>query len=41
VALKIAVVVGDGAEWVWNTADQLFPGAIQIVDLYRDSTSGN
>jgi hypothetical protein len=25
----------DGAEWIWNIADQHFPGAIQIVDLYH------
>jgi hypothetical protein len=29
------VVVGDGAEWIWNIANQQFPGAIQIVDLYH------
>jgi len=29
------VVMGDGAEWIWNNADQHFPGAIQIVDLYH------
>jgi len=29
------VVMGDGAEWIWNLAEQHFPGAIQIVDLYR------
>jgi len=23
--------MGDGAEWIWNVADQHFPGAIQIV----------
>ena len=28
------VVIGDGAVWIWNLADQHFPGAIQIVDLY-------
>ena len=27
--------MGDGAEWIWNLADQHFPGAIQIVDLYH------
>jgi len=27
------VVMGDGAEWIWNIAHQHFPGAIQIVDL--------
>jgi hypothetical protein len=29
------VVMGDGAEWIWNLAAQHFPGAIQIVDLYH------
>ena len=29
------VVLGDGAEWIWNIAQQQFPGAIQIVDLYH------
>jgi hypothetical protein len=29
------VVMGDGAEWIWNPADLHFPGAVQIVDLYH------
>jgi len=29
------VVMGDGAEWIWNLAGQHFPGAVQIVDLYH------
>jgi hypothetical protein len=29
------VVIGDGAVWIWNVADQHFPGTIQIVDLYH------
>lgn len=29
------VVLGDGAEWIWNLANQHFPGAIQIVDLFH------
>jgi hypothetical protein len=29
------VVIGDGAEWIWNLAADHFPGAIQIVDLYH------
>ena len=29
------VVLGDGAAWIWNLADDLFPGAIQIVDLFH------
>jgi hypothetical protein len=29
------VVMGDGSEWIWNQAQQHFPGAMQIVDLYH------
>jgi Uncharacterised protein family (UPF0236) len=29
------VFIGDGSEWIWNIADQHFPGAIQIVDLFH------
>ncbi len=29
------VIIGDGAEWIWNIAQQHFPGTIQIVDLYH------
>lgn len=29
------VVLGDGARWIWNVADELLPGAIQIVDLFH------
>jgi hypothetical protein len=32
---KKKVVIGDGAEWIWNLAEQHFPGAVQIVDLYH------
>jgi len=28
-------VIGDGAGWIWDLADQHFPSAIQIVDLYH------
>lgn len=31
----LRVVMGDGSHWIWNNADQHFPGAIQIVDLYH------
>ncbi len=27
--------MGDGSEWIWNQAQQHFPGATQIVDLYH------
>jgi len=29
------IVIGDGAVWIWNLANQHFPGAVQIVDLYH------
>jgi hypothetical protein len=28
-------VIGDGAPWIWNIADEQFYGAIQIIDLYH------
>jgi hypothetical protein len=32
---SIRVVMGDGSHWIWNIAEQHFPGALQIVDLYH------
>ena len=29
------VVLGDGAKWIWNLADQHFPDATQIVDRFH------
>ena len=29
------VVLGDGATWIWNFADEHFPNAVQIVDIYH------
>jgi hypothetical protein len=29
------VVIGDGAEWIWNIAKDHFPGAIPIVDRFH------
>lgn len=29
------IVLGDGAPWIWGIAEEHFPGAIQIVDLYH------
>jgi len=31
----LKVVLADGSIWIWNIADQHFPGAIQIVDIYH------
>jgi hypothetical protein len=33
--IRQLVVLGDGAVWIWNFADELFPAATQIVDLYH------
>jgi hypothetical protein len=32
---KKKVVLGDGAEWIWNIANQHFVAAIQIVDIWH------
>lgn len=32
---KKKVVLGDGAEWIWNLANQHFAGALQIVDVWH------
>jgi hypothetical protein len=29
------IFLGDGAKWIWGIADEHFPNAIQIVDLYH------
>src|ERR1700730_12945536 len=29
------VVLGDGAPWIWNIADEQFPDAVQIVDRFH------
>lgn len=29
------IVIGDGAPWIWNLAQDRYPQAIQIVDLYH------
>ena len=34
-ATTTAIVLGDGAPWIWHRADEHFPGAVQIVDLYH------
>jgi hypothetical protein len=33
--IRQLVMLGDGAVWIWNIADELFPAATQIVDLYH------
>jgi len=29
------VVIGDGAHWIWNLCEELFPDAIQVLDYYH------
>lgn len=29
------VVLGDGARWIWNLAGELFPDAVEVVDLFH------
>jgi len=32
---EATVVLGDGAPWIWNVADEILPGAVQILDWYH------
>lgn len=32
---KKLVFLGDGAPWIWKTAQELFPNAVQILDWYH------
>ena len=32
---ELQVVLGDGARWIWNLCSELFPDAVQIVDIYH------
>lgn len=32
---QLVIVLGDGAVWIWQLAEVLFPGAVCIVDLYH------
>lgn len=33
--IKEVVVVGDGAQWIWNMCEELFPDAVRILDFYH------
>lgn len=35
VPYKNKVIIADGATWIWNWADDNYPGAIQILDFYH------
>ena len=38
IADEEVVVIGDGAPWIWNLADEDFPGATEIVDYMHAKT---
>lgn len=29
------IIIGDGAKWIWNWAEDNYPGALQILDFYH------
>lgn len=35
VASRRVVVVGDGAKWIWNFAEEQFPNRVEILDYYH------
>ncbi len=35
--VKEVVIIGDGAAWIWNMTDELFPETIRILDYYHFS----
>lgn len=39
--IREVVVIGDGAQWIWNMCEELFPDAIQILDFYHLSENTN
>jgi len=32
---KEIVVIGDGAQWIWNMCEEIFPDAVTILDFYH------
>ena len=39
--IKEVVVIGDGAQWIWNMCEELFPDAVQILDFYHLSENAH
>lgn len=33
--IREVVVIGDGAQWIWNMCEELFPDAVQVLDFYH------
>lgn len=34
-SIKEVIVIGDGAQWIWNMCEEVFPDAVQILDYYH------
>ena len=32
---RVKLVLGDGAKWIWNVASELFPDAVEVVDIWH------
>jgi hypothetical protein len=39
--IKEVVLIGDGAAWIWNMTEELFPDAVKILDYYHLSENVN
>ena len=39
--IEEVVLIGDGAQWIWNMCEELFPDAVQILDYYHLSENIN
>mgnify|MGYP001797732479 CR=1 FL=1 len=35
VGYRKKVIIGDGAKWIWNWAEDNYPGAVQILDFFH------
>lgn len=35
IGYKNKVIIGDGAKWIWNWAEDNYPGATQILDFFH------
>lgn len=39
--IREVVVIGDGAQWIWNMCEELFPDAVCILDFYHLSENAH
>ncbi|MDQ2084935.1 transposase [Herbivorax sp. ANBcel31] len=33
--IKETVIIGDGAQWIWNMVNEVFPDAVEILDYFH------